>query len=312
MAGKNRTKSQQKTITAVVTILILALISIFSAFGLFNANNWKAVYSKAGLSEAKTSIDEAAFSVHYIDVGQGDSELIKSKGGNILIDAGDTDHGETVAADLKKYNIKSLDYLITTHPHSDHIGGIPKAIENITVKNVIMPKLTEENTPTTKTYEDFLEAVANSKANVIEAKVGSQYTVGDVKFTVLSPAEQSSDLNNMSVVIKLEYKNTSFMFMGDAGYAAEDIMLKNGYDLTADVLKVGHHGSSYSTGKEFLTAVDPSLAVMSCGLNNIYGHPADKTINKLEKAGIEYKRTDKNGTVVVISDGDKISVSTEK
>lgn len=172
-----------------------------------------------------------------------------------------------------------------------------------------MPKLPKSLVPTTSIYQKLIKAIKASGAKVISAKVGDTYTLGDAKITIVGPVGTPEDLNNASVVMKVVYGKNSFLFTGDAEEKSEKKILANGADIKADVLKLGHHGSSTSTSEEFLKVVSPSLALISCGKDNDYGHPHKETIEKLEKYNIPYERTDIKGTIVVGSDGEHLSTA---
>ena len=246
--------------------------------------------------------------VHYIDVGQGDSILIQAGGHSMLIDAGENNKGTIVVNYLKSKHIKNLDYVVGTHPHSDHVGGLDTVIRSFSVDNVILPDVVHS----TKTFEDVLDSIQNKSIHTIKAKAGDTYTLGPSSFTILAPnSTDYDDLNNYSVVIKLTFRSTSFLFTGDAEKLSEGEILDRGYDLSADVIKIGHHGSSYSSSPDFLEAVNPSYAVISVGKGNKYGHPATETLQALADRNISVYRTDKQGTVVFTSDGKNISVNTD-
>lgn len=252
--------------------------------------------------------EKAAISVHFLDVGQADSILVKAPSGkNMLIDAGNNNDGEKVVSYLKSQGISKIDVLVGTHPHEDHIGGLDNVIKNFDIVNIYMPRVTSS----TKTYKDVIEAVKAKNLSINTAKYGVKLDLGDgIDATMLAPIGQSyENLNDYSAVIKLKYGNTSFLFMGDAEKTSENEILNKGIDLKADVLKVGHHGSDTSTGTSFLDAVNPRYAVISVGANNVYGHPNKSTIDKLNKKGISILRTDKDGTIVLTSDGQNINVS---
>ena len=251
----------------------------------------------------------APFTVHVIDVGQGDSILVKNGEHAMLIDAGERGNDQKILDYLRANSVEKLDYIVATHPHSDHIGSMPKVIEGIEVDNVIMPKLPKSMVPTTSIYQKLIKAVKASGAKVISAKAGDTYTLGDAKITVVGPVGTPDDLNNASVVLKVVYGKNSFLFTGDAEAKSEKQILANGADIKADVLKLGHHGSSTSTSEEFLRVVSPSLALISCGKDNDYGHPHKETLEKLEKYNIPYERTDIKGTIVVGSDGEHLSTA---
>ena len=241
--------------------------------------------------------------VHYIDVGQGDSILAGSDGHYMLIDAGENDQADTVVSYLKQAGVTSLDYVIGTHPHSDHIGGLDKVIDEFTVGKIILPPVEH----TTRTFEDVLNAVSNKGLKITKPVPGSTYTLGSASFTIVAPVKDyGNDLNNWSVGIRLTYGSNSFLMCGDAESQAESDMLERGMPLKADVLKAGHHGSSTSTSV-FLKAVSPSYVVIQCGKDNSYGHPHKETMEKLEKAGCQVLRTDEYGTITASSDGTQIT-----
>lgn len=304
-------KGNNNWLVSAIVLVIIVLVSVIPSLNIPNVPTWEDAYKKANLS-GETLTDSLPLSVHFIDVGQGDCILIKAKDKAMLIDAGESGNEDKIIDYLSKYGVDTIDYLIATHPHADHIGGMPGVIEKLNIKNVIMPKLDKGNTPTTKTYENFLIAVRDSGAKVIPAKSGANYKLSDAEFTVLSPSISTGNLNNMSVVIKLTYNNTDFLFMGDAEREVENQILENGYDVRADVLKLGHHGSDTATSEKFLKAVDPSLAVITCGKDNSYGHPHSKTLDLLKKYKIDYKRADESGNIIVGSDGEKLTLVTER
>ena len=243
--------------------------------------------------------------VHYIDVGQGDAVLIQSARNAVLIDGGDAKAQQTLLDYLRSAGVKDIDYVIATHPHADHIGGLPKAVKQFGVKSVIMPDAMH----TSATFEKLLAAIEKKGLRITVPKVGDAFSAGIIKFTVLAPGKKFKDLNNMSIVVRMVYGETSFLFTGDAEDKSENQMLKTGLPLRSDVLKVGHHGSRTSTTDDFLDAVAPSVAVVSCGKDNTYNHPNKETLAKLAKPErkITLFRTDRDGTVVITTDGRKIT-----
>ena len=255
---------------------------------------------------------EGYLRVHFIDVGQGDSILIQAGEQAMLVDAGTNESGSVVTEYLRSLNITKLDYLIGTHPHEDHIGGLDDVIHSFEIGTVIMPDVSH----TTQTYEDVLDALLEKNLTVTAPHPGDSYSIGDASFTVLSPsaeiaeqAAENDDLNNLSVGIRLVYGSNAFVLCGDAESDSEEAMVESGLDLKADVLKAGHHGSSTSTSDAFLAAVDPDYAVISCGKDNSYGHPHQETMDKLNAADISIFRTDEQSTVVAVSDGSSITWS---
>ena len=242
--------------------------------------------------------------VHFIDVGQADCILIQSDEHTMLIDAGNNGDAKKVVAYIKSQNIEDLDYVVGTHPHEDHIGGLDAVIENFDIGVIYMPKAMN----TTKTFEDVLNAIAKKGMKVTTPIPGTKVEFGEASFTILAPnSDNYKEVNNYSIVIKLVHGNNSFLFTGDAEDVSEKEMMEKGFDLSADVLKVGHHGSSSSTTEEFLMKVNPQYAVICVGKDNKYGHPHKETLDLLNKKGIKIYRTDKSGTIIAISDGESIT-----
>lgn len=255
-----------------------------------------------------SSID-ADVSVHFIDVGQGDSILIKSKDKNVLIDAGERNKGEEVALYLKENKVEKLDYIIATHPHSDHIGGLPYIIENFQVSEVIVPEIIDEKVPTTQIYYEFLESVSKKGLLLTPARVGDKYDLGSSYFEILSPkGNDYDDLNDYSVVINLNHKNNNFLLCGDSETKVEKEMLNDKLLRDVDVLKAGHHGSSSSSSNDFLEKIMPEYFVVMCGEGNSYNHPSEKTIEKFASYSKNIYRTDINGNIMFLSNGYDLEV----
>lgn len=252
-------------------------------------------------------------SVHFIDVGQGDSTLICAGDETILIDAGENNKGDEVLLYLSRLGIERLDYVIGTHAHSDHIGGLDTVINGIEVENIILSDLPEKMVPTTKTYTDLLEAIQTRNVNLIVAEPKDTYNIGGGVLTLLAPVDDDyKDLNDFSVVSRFDYGSKSILITGDAEEKAEKDIMQSGAYLNADILKVGHHGSDTSSSRAFLEAVSPEVAVIHVGAGNKYGHPMAETFTKLSSLGAKYYRTDLNGSVVVTINGDNIEVTCEK
>lgn len=253
---------------------------------------------------APAPVPAAGAKVHFIDVGQGDAIYLELPDNvDILIDAGDTGYGSTVVNYLRSRNVDDIEILIATHPHADHIGGLPAVFDAYDVEAVIDSGVSH----TTQTYQRYWSAVQAEGCDYQKAS-GQSWTFGSCAFDILGPTHAHKDLNDNSVVARLSCPGGSFIFTGDAEKDGEGAILHKNLD--ANILKVGHHGSRTSTSDAFLAAVSPEVAVIMVGEGNRYGHPHDETLAKLR--GIEIYRTDLHGTVVVsLSDGD-YSVSTER
>lgn len=306
---KTNKKKSKGIVVSVITLLILCVCCVISFVP--GMPSWSDISKKASVNNS-ISTNDNLFYAHFIDVGQADCELIICGDDTILIDAGDVDSYNTVKTYLDLYNVTDIDYFVITHAHSDHIGSADDIINNYKIDNVIMTRLNESNTPTTAVYENLLNALSNCNANIIAATPGSHYALQNFSFDVIAPVKDYIDLNNTSVVIKVQYQNSVFLFDGDAEEKSEKDIMAAGYDVSADVIKLGHHGSNTSSCDEFLEAVNPQIAVISCGKDNKYHHPSEETLLKLNKYNISYFRTDINGNVVISSDGINISVKTDR
>ncbi|MCH5300620.1 MAG: MBL fold metallo-hydrolase [Ruminococcus sp.] len=243
--------------------------------------------------------------IHYLDVGQGDSIFIElPTNETMLIDASVSAYGKGISKYIQEQGYNKIDYLIATHPHADHIGGMRKLIQNLEVGKIYMPKATA----TTNTYKKLLTEIQNKGLKINTAKAGETiYEDEDLCIYLLAPnSDKYDNLNNYSAVIRIVYGNRAFLFMGDAEKISEKEITA---DVKADVLKLGHHGSSTSTSKEFLKKVQPIAAVASCGADNEYGHPHKETVELLENEGIEFYRTDTMGTIIATSDGNSLDIT---
>jgi competence protein ComEC len=243
--------------------------------------------------------------VHFIDVGQGDATLIQTGEGSVLIDGGDRQAGAAVVQYLKDANVGRLAYVIATHPHSDHIGGLINVFGAFEAGAVIMPKVAHS----TVTFERFLEAIEKNNIPLQEPAAGQTFTLGGAVFAIVAPNEKDyRNLNNYSVSLRMHYGGTSFLFTADAEKESEHEMLENKRGLSAQVLHVGHHGSATSTTQAFLDAVSPEIAVISVGKGNSFGHPHGEVIKRLENAGAAIYRTDLHGTIIMSTDGRSLTI----
>ncbi len=289
----------------------LSLTAVISAL-LLSSCSAKANTNQAYLPEAENdTIDTTVglndeLRVSFIDVGQGDSEFIELPNGEtMLIDAGTNETGKNVVDYIKSLGYTSINYVVGTHPHEDHIGGLDDVIKTFDIGSIYMPKVTAD----TKTFEDVLDAAESKNLMINTAKSGvAIMDTEDLSIKFLAPTLDSyENTNDYSAVVKVVYGETSYLFTGDAEEFSENLITD---DVNADVLKVGHHGSSTSTSTEFLKKVSPSSAVISCGKDNSYGHPHSETLQKLADMGTEVYRTDELGTIVSVSDGKTITFDT--
>ena len=242
--------------------------------------------------------------VSFLDVGQGDSILVRSNSHAVLIDGGEHSQRNTVMSYLRNAGVTRLDYVVATHPHSDHIGGLITVLRQKEIGTLLMPDVTHN----TITFENFLDAIENNDIRVVFPDVGYSLQAGIIDMTVIAPPAgvTQTNLNNYSIVLRMIHGQTSFLFTGDAERELEQWMVNSGQNLNSNVLKIGHHGSRTSTTEAFLDAVNPIAAVISLGANNPFGHPHPEVIQRLQEAGIPIYRTDKLGTIRMKTDGQTI------
>lgn len=229
--------------------------------------------------------------VYYFDVGQADSILVVNNNKTMLIDAGNNDDGELIVNNIKKLGISKLDYVIGTHPHEDHIGGLDNVIDAFDIGTIYMPKVQAN----TKTFEDVLDSISNKGLTITAPQIGDKFQVGNANCEVMSTGEDSSNLNSTSIVIRMQYNNKSYLFMGDA----EKINESTREWPETDIIKVGHHGSSTSSSQRFLNQVKPKIAIIQLGKGNKYGHPHDEVIKRLEKMNVAIYRTDLQKDILI-------------
>lgn len=302
-----------KTVKRRWSAALLAVLLFISAFFTYGPKyddripSWDKIYSIFRLSDSSDEIYNCPFTVTYIDVGQGDASLIHTEDCSILIDAGSAGNEERIRAVMNAAGAAKLDYVIATHPHEDHIGSMAAVIQNAETENLIIAQPDMSLLDDESLYKNFLSAAYTCGANVISARPGTEYVCGSVHIQIMAPvSERADDLNDFSVVVRITYGTTSFIFMGDAQEAEESTLLSYGNALHADVLKAGHHGSSSSSTEAFVKCVMPKAAVISCGRNNDYGHPHAQTLKTFQKNGIEIFRTDEQGNIVIGSDGKSV------
>lgn len=276
--------------------LLILLLGLFvgTAWGLQHAGSFAADLPK-GLE------------IHFIDVGQGDATLFLGPDFTVLVDAGRHDRDDVVPY-LRSVGVERIDLLVGTHPHSDHIGQLPRVLQTFPVVDVWL----SGDVHTTRTFEATLDAILASGAGYHEPRAGEVYTLGSLRIEVVHPERVTGDLNNGSIAMRMVYGDVAIMLTGDAEIPAEMEMIARGHPLKADILHVGHHGSRTATSREFLAAVSPTVAVYSAGRDNSYGHPHAEVIERLHREGVRVYGTDLHGTVRVTTDGARFEIVVER
>ena len=310
-------KTSLKGIGGIVfTIVVLfALLLIFLYY--------KAIFSQSEIPEEQVpalestlnqekgiiteETEESGFEIHYIDVGQGDSALVLCEGDVMLIDGGTSNNARLIYSYLQKQGVEKIDYLVASHPHDDHIGGLAGALNYAKVERVLCSANTYDST----SFADFAKYVEKQGLKIEVPNVGEHFTVGSAQVEILGVGILE-ETNGSSIILKITYGDTSFLFTGDACAETEQALLASGCDLQSTVLKVAHHGSAEGTTEEFLRAVMPRYAIISVGNYNTYGHPAEETIEKLKYALITTFRTDLQGDIVCESDGRDVFIRVER
>lgn len=315
---KNTNKNTQKVIISIVATLIVVIAGVL---GISNTEIQKVanqigfgnIVNTTTTTTANTNgntinnvVADGNLTVYFIDVGQADSILITNNNHNMLIDAGNNEDGEQVVNFIKDKKIEKLDYVVGTHPHEDHIGGLDDVINSdIQIDKVLMPKMQTN----TKTFEDVLDAIQNKGLKITAPKKGDTYTLGDASLEVMTDSiENKKNLNLSSITLLMKYGNNSFLFMGDAEKENEQTRQWP----NVDVLKVGHHGSKTSSSQEFLNQTKPKISIIMAGVGNNYGLPKQEILDRLNNIGSKIYRTDENGTITAVSDGNQIKINTKK
>ncbi len=290
MAKRKNNKKWNELIYFCLGLLVL-LVGYFTT----NADNTSSSYDN------NTNSSTSEVLVYFIDVGQADAIYIKDGNSNMMIDAGNNADGKLLVKYLQSLKVEEFKYVVGTHAHEDHIGGMDDIINNFKIDNFYMP----EAISTSKTFEDVLDALDKNKVTFQTPKIGDKFTLENTNFEVLSIGNDTSDLNDTSLVLKMSYNNTCVLFMGDASSNVEKTLLDK--DINCQVLKVGHHGSRYSSSDEFIKKVNPTYGIIMVGEGNKYGHPTKKTLDILNKYKVTIHRTDEEGTIVMHLKGDDIS-----
>ncbi len=310
-----RKKEKQKLIGSIFGIIVIAVLSIFGLnnedindFLEINNNNINNSTNLEQENEVQVSTlpVDGNLNIYFIDVGQADSILIINNDSSMLIDAGNNEDGEDVVNFIKEKGITKLDYVIGTHPHEDHIGGLDDVINSdIEIDNIYMPQIET----TTKTFEAVIDAIENKGLTITSPSKGDTFTLGNASLEVMTDSILDEDnLNLSSITLYMQYGSNTFLFMGDAEEENEETRSWPKVDL----LKVGHHGSNTSSSDSFLNETRPTYSIIMAGEGNSYGLPTENTLNKLTSIGSTIYRTDLNGTITVVSDGEELQIQTEK
>lgn len=297
-------RRKKKQISLLMALFLVIFGSIFYFLEPSQANPNTPTPTPETMQANQEIQDSEKLQIWFLDVGQADSILIQNGDANMLIDAGNNEDGKKLVSYFQSLGIESFQYVIGTHAHEDHIGGMDDIIDNFDIDTFYMP----DAITTTATFESVLDSLEAKNIAFQTPSIDSIFKLGNATIDVLYVGTDDSDLNNTSIVLKLTYGNTSVLFMGDAEKEVETIIEKK--DISADVLKVGHHGSNTSSSKTFLEKVNPSYAIISVGTGNSYGHPSNTTIQNLENQNIQIYRTDENGTIIMTSDGTNITFQT--
>lgn len=296
-------KKLNKLLNKIILLLLILITIAYTKKELID-NKEKTIENEKTIETSNLSNN---LEIYYFDVGQADSILIKDNNNNILIDAGNNEDGEKLVNYLKNnLNITKFNMIVGTHPHEDHIGGLDNIIDSFDIDTILMPNATT----TSKTFESVLDSIERKKYKITIPKTNEEFNYDNINLKILHTGTNEKDLNNTSIVIKLTYINNKFLFMGDATSKVEKKLLEK--DIESDVLKIGHHGSEYSTTNKFLEKVNPKYAIIQVGKNNTYKHPKQTTLDKLNAKNIKIYRTDIDGTIKLTSDGNNIKFKTIK
>lgn len=293
--------------------LLLASASVLSNSGHTapNITSIQAAEHTASVSQsAKSSSGEQKelLTVTFLDVGQGDASVLQCGGQTMMIDGGKAKASSYIYSWLKKNQISYLDVMVATHTDADHIGGLPGALNYAKVGTAYCPV----TSGTTKTFQSFVRYLKKQGKSITVPEAGDEFSLGGAQVRILGPTDPQAEGNNSSIVLKVTFGDTSFLFTGDAEREEEQELLESGYDLESTVLKVGHHGSDTSTSYLFLRTVNPQYAVISVGADNTYGHPTEAVLSRLRDTDVKTCRTDLQGTITAVSDGKKVTFQTER
>ena len=290
-------RKRQKQQSSWVLVFLFIMLFLAMAYIMFNRQ------------EAANLPDEGgSFQVHFIDVGQADAALVICDGHAMLIDGGNAEDSDLVYSYLERHGVKHLDYMVASHAHEDHIGGLSGALNYATVGTAFCP-VTEYSS---KVFQSMVKYLDDQEKVLTVPEPGDRFTLGSAWVEILGPVKEYDDTNDTSIVLRIDYGETSFLFTGDMETGAEQDLMESGADVRATVLKAGHHGSDTSTSYQFLREVMPKYTVISVGEGNSYGHPSEEVLSRFRDAGTEVYRTDMQGHIIAVSDGKTVAFHTEK
>ncbi len=301
----------KKVITGII-VAVVAIGGIALAGGVIGYDNlFDIILSLIGDESSDNSDKNSELTCYFYDVGQGDCEIITNCGQTMLIDGGEWENAKNIIAFLQGKNITKLDYVVCTHPHSDHVGATAEILENFEVGELFLTDIPEEDIPTTFTYEHLLETI--DVKNIKVTYEDCNFKFGDADVSMWFPKNNYSSLNSYSIATKVVHGENSFLFTGDAEKDEEKEMLESGFDVSAKVFKMGHHCSNTSNSKAFLEAVNPQYAFIELGKDNKYHHPHKQPLERIsEYVGDNIYRTDENGTITCVSNGKDLTITCEK
>lgn len=306
---KRKTTCKKSYSIAVFALIAVCLIIFGIPYG--GASVWNKVFSFLGLNDFSACADSSPMSVHVLDVGKADSIFIECGGKYMLVDGGTADRGADVAAYLRRRGVKKLEYVVNTHPDEDHVGGLKYVINGFSVEHYFAPDIPKKLVPSSDAYIDTQAALKNKNIITVSPSCGDTFTINNLKIQVLGPVKQAETTNNNSIILKLTYGDVRFLLMGDAEKEEEDDLIASGENLSADVLKAGHHGSGTSSTQQLLSAVNPKYAAISVGYDR-NKLPNKNVLKRLYNGGISVFRTDVSGTLIFMTYGHNISVKAEK
>lgn len=293
----------------ILSLLLAVLLMILPVTGCLEEDTTSGWDGNDPYGSGASVPDDSAFAVHFIDVGQADAALVLCDGKSMLIDGGNAEDSNLIYSYLQKHGITHLDYVVCTHAHEDHVGGLSGALTYATVGTVLSP-VTEAST---KVFQNFVSKVEARGKSITVPQAGDRFALGSATVTVVGPVKSYSDINDTSIVLRVVYGELSFLFTGDMESGAEADLIDSGAVLSSTVLKVGHHGSDTSSSYRFIKAVAPQYGVISVGTDNKYGHPNEEILSRYRDADVKLYRTDMQGDIICSSnDGKTLTFTTAK